>query len=165
MGKLGPEALAELVDRHAAALELFALQWTESAADVVQLAFVRLAALPTVPDRIPCWLYRAVRNGAISALRSETRRRKYEATVAETRPTWFDAGIDDRLDAALASQALASLPQAERECIVARLWGGLTFQEIAEVLEISSSTAHRLYEAGLKSMREKLGVTWLKNRA
>jgi RNA polymerase sigma-70 factor (ECF subfamily) len=37
------------------------------------------------------------------------------------------------------------------------LWGGLTFEEVAEIAGCSSSTAHRRYRAGLAHLRETLG--------
>ena len=57
--------------------------------------------------------------------------------------------------------ALDELSNEKREVVIARIWGGLTFEEIAEVAEISSSEAHRRYEAALASLRKRLGVTWL----
>lgn len=158
-----PESLGSLLDRHAAALELFARQWTTTAPDVVQNAFVKLASQLQPPDQVVPWLYRVVRNGAIAAARSESRRRRHESNTAQLRPNWFIQSPDDRIDAEAASAALAQLPQPHREVIVARLWGGLSFQEIADLLEISSSTAHRHYEAGLSNLREKLGAAWHQN--
>ena len=164
MNKLGVEELGRLIDRHAAALELFARQWTEAAApDVVQAAFVKLASCPPTNDQVVPWLYRVVRNGAISAVRSESRRKRHEAIGMESRPDWFVSTPDDQIDAVEATKALAQLPHSQREVIVARLWGGLSFQEIADLLEISSSAAHRYYVAGLTTLRERLGVSWLKN--
>jgi hypothetical protein len=42
MGSLTPDLLGRLIDAHAAALELFAAQWTDRTADVVQEAFIQL---------------------------------------------------------------------------------------------------------------------------
>src|SRR5437773_1965365 len=42
--------------------------------------------------------------------------------------------------------------------VVAHLWGGLTFEEVAQLAGCSSSTAHRWYLAGLAALRERLGV-------
>ena len=39
----------------------------------------------------------------------------------------------------------------QREVIVAQLWGGLTFEQVGELMGSSSSTAHRLYQAGLNA--------------
>ena len=55
--------LGQLVDRHAAALELFARQWCDTPEDVVQEAFVKLAPQRTLPENPAAWLFRVVRNG------------------------------------------------------------------------------------------------------
>jgi DNA-directed RNA polymerase specialized sigma24 family protein len=54
--------------------------------------------------------------------------------------------------------ALGDLPLSQRESIVAHLWGGLTFEQIADVTGTSASTAHRQYQAGILELRERLGA-------
>jgi RNA polymerase sigma-70 factor (ECF subfamily) len=54
--------------------------------------------------------------------------------------------------------ALERLPAELREVIVARLWGGLTFDQIAAVFGCSASSAFRRFEAGIAALREVLGV-------
>jgi RNA polymerase sigma factor (sigma-70 family) len=155
-----PELLGQLLDRHGAALELYARQWCCTPEDVVQQAFVQLARQRPVPEQLATWLYRVVRNGAISASRSERRRRRHEASAAELTRSWFMPSgcgeLESGLDGGAATEALAGLAQDEREIIVAHRWGGLTFQEIGTVAGLSASTAHRRYVSGLQSLREKL---------
>jgi RNA polymerase sigma-70 factor (ECF subfamily) len=62
------------------------------------------------------------------------------------------------LDAESAAAALQHLPLDQREVIVAHLWGELTFEQIADLIGTSSSTAHRWYIAGLTTLRERLEV-------
>lgn len=164
MHEITPEFVARLFDGHAAALELYAAQWTDSAADIVQDAFVQLVKQSRTPDHPVAWLFRVVRNRAVSTIRSEGRRRRRESTVREVAPDWFVPNHDG-IDAATAALALQSLPDEEREVVITRIWGGLTFEEIAEVLGSSSSTVHRKYESALASLRERLGVTWLTTTA
>ena len=52
---------------------------------------------------------------------------------------------------------MQQLPLEEREVMIAHLWGGLTFEEIADVMSTSSSSAHRLYSKGLTALRVLLG--------
>jgi len=59
--------LGRLVDRHAAALELYARQWCDTPEDVVQEAFLKLASQRSLPDKPAAWLFRVVRNGALNA--------------------------------------------------------------------------------------------------
>lgn len=158
MPAAGPELLGRLLDAHGAALALYARQWCITPEDVVQDAFVQLARQPQLPDQAVAWLYRVVRNGAISAARSANRRRHHEAAVAARAEQWFTPAPENALDVATATRVLECLPIELRETIVARLWGGLSFEQIAELSGTSSSTAHRRYAAGLSELRERLGV-------
>lgn len=153
---VGPGLLGRLLDRHAAAMELYARQWCRTPEDVVQQAFVQLARQKCVPENVVTWLYRVVRNGAISAGRSEARRQRHETVAATMAASWFVPTEPPGLDGAAATSALESLSAEEREVIVAHLWGGLTFQEIAAITGLSSSSAHRRYEQGIKALRSKL---------
>jgi RNA polymerase sigma-70 factor (ECF subfamily) len=155
---MSPEVLGRLLDQHSAPLILYARQWCTAAEDVVQDAFLKLVAQKPPPVRVLPWLYRVVRNAAISAGRSERRRRRHEAAAASRTPAWFAAVDATALDVAAATQALQALQLEQREIIVAHLWGGLTFEQIAEVTGCSSSTAHRSYIAGLTALRERLRV-------
>ena len=71
-------------------------------------------------------------------------------------PAWFVPSEAGQLDADAARAALAKLPLEHREIIVAHLWGGLTFEQIAALVGASSSTAHRRYLEGLATLRERL---------
>jgi RNA polymerase sigma factor (sigma-70 family) len=124
---------------------------------------VALARQRVVPDRVVPWLYRVVRNGAITVARRTRRRRRREERVASmeavTHDPWF-ASTDDQMDAQRASQLLADLDGESRETIVARLWGGLTFEEIAQLQGCSLSTTYRRYQIGLARLQERLEPRW-----
>jgi RNA polymerase sigma-70 factor (ECF subfamily) len=156
------ESLGSLIDRHAAALELFARQWCDEPEDVVQEAFVKLAAQSPTPLNPAAWLFRTVRNGAINAGIAKRRRRRHEAEAAAEVPSWFETGATARsralVDPESAQAALAVLPLEQREVIVAHLWGGLTFDQVAELAGFSAGSTHRLYQAGLMALRAHLGV-------
>jgi RNA polymerase sigma-70 factor (ECF subfamily) len=154
-----PELLGRLLDDHAAALVLYARQWCAAPEDVVQEAFLKLALQKVKPSSPVAWIFRVVRNGALSAARSDRRRRHHESQAASQAAPWLEAGDHSGLDAEAATSALQALPLEQREVIVAHLWGGLTFEQIGELAGCSSSTAHRWFLAGLASLREKLGET------
>jgi len=155
---MGPELLGRLVDQHAAALVLYARQWCPTPEDVVQEALLKLAALPAAPPHVVPWLYAVVRHAALDAARAARRRRRHEARAAEQAPAWFAPADGRGLDAAAAADALTGLPPEEREVVVAHVWGGLTFEQIGEVIGASASTAYRRYAAGLAALRTTLGV-------
>jgi RNA polymerase sigma-70 factor (ECF subfamily) len=156
---MGPQDLGRLIDEHAGALMLYARQWCCCPEDVVQEAFVRLSSQRFPPDNVVAWLHRVVRNAAVSAARSESRRQRHEGVAAARRPSWFLPSEGMALDAVAATAALECLPIDLRETVVAHLWGGLTFEEVGELAGVSSSTAHRRYLQALASLRERLRVT------
>jgi RNA polymerase sigma-70 factor (ECF subfamily) len=158
MNPVSPQLLTRLLDEHGAALVLYAQQWCDTPEDVVQEALLRLVRQTEVPENVVGWIYRVVRNGAISASRSAGRRWRRETLAAHCGEPWFEASDAERLDAAAVTAVLRELPIEQRETIVARLWGGLSFKQIAELTASSTSTVHRRYEAGLSALRERLGV-------
>jgi len=149
--------LGQLVDEHAASLELYARQWCAAPEDVVQDAFLKLVTQKQMPRNVVPWLFRVVRNQAISVLRSAQRRRRHETLAAELHPCLFSES-PAALDPDVATHALQNLPEEQREVITLHLWGGLTFAEIAEVIDSSTSTVNRWYLIGINHLREKLGV-------
>jgi RNA polymerase sigma-70 factor (ECF subfamily) len=148
--------LGQLVDRHAAALILYARQWCAAPEDVVQEAFLKLVTQSRPPAAPVPWLYRVVRTRAISAARSAQRRRQHEAEAARRVEAWFVPETEHALDAAALAEALTALPAEPREVITLHLWGGLTFAEISDVLGCSPSSAHRSYQAALAQLRERI---------
>jgi len=153
MPRIEPTVLGDLYRQHAPALRLYARQWGSGAEDLVQIAFMRLAQQSLPPGSVLPWLYSVVRNEALSALRSTVRRRQREQERSSPE-AWFDTA-GSRLDAAEIACSLAKLPLELREVIVARIWGGLAFEEIATLIGSSLATAHRRYEAGLERLRER----------
>jgi RNA polymerase sigma factor (sigma-70 family) len=158
MDSVSQELLTRLLGEHGTRLVLYAQQWCSTPQDVVQEAYIRLMRQRPAPSCPTAWLYRVVRNGAISASRSEARRTQHEATAAGRREAWFTPSSAEQIDATSAVEALKSLPIAQRETIVLRLWSELSFEQIAELTETSISTAHRRYGEALAAMQDKLRV-------
>jgi RNA polymerase sigma-70 factor (ECF subfamily) len=157
MNPPGPELLGQLLDGHLPALTLLARRWCGAPEDVVQEAFFELARQREWPKDPAAWLYRVVRNGAISAGQAETRRRRHETAAAAIARGWFADSPDVTIDAQAAAAALANLDRERRDVIVAHVWGGLSFSQIAEVLDSSTSAVHRKYQSGLATLRDLIG--------
>ena len=159
--RVTPELLGRLLDEQGGALALYAAQWTDAADDCVQEALIELARQQTVPANPVAWLYRVVRNRAISSFRSARRRERREALASRLRPRDVvgENASEPAFDADELAAALGALPDDMREAVVARTWSGLGFEQIAALAGCSTSTAHRRYEAGLLALRERLDVS------
>jgi RNA polymerase sigma-70 factor (ECF subfamily) len=151
-----PRQLGDLIDRLGPALVLYARQWAAAQEDVVQDAFLKLVEARSPPVDPAAWLFTVVRNRAMDLAKADRRRVRREQAAAPDR--WFVEPDIDGLDADRAVAALERLPAELREVIVARLWGGLTFEQIAAVSGSSASSAFRRFEAGIAALRETLGV-------
>ena len=141
-------------------LILFARQWVcchADAEDVFHTAFVRFwRQRHRVRDPIP-FLYTCVRRAAANWRRERGRREKRERAVnpepvfAIDRDRLAEAETDQAIE-----EALLRLSDEQREVVVMRIWGELTFPQIGEVLSVSSSTADTRYRSGLKRLRLEL---------
>lgn len=153
-----PSRLATYFEAHSAQLVLYARQFVDRAAaeDVVHDAFAALLSQARQPDDVRAWLFRAVRNGAISRKRSWWRRLRRERAVSESRGEMFESRAEDLLDATAAQEALCDLPQEQREVVVLRIWGQLGFTEIARLVDASVSTVHGRYSTAIATMKRRL---------
>src|SRR5438132_10221442 len=96
---MGAELLGRLFDQYAAALVLYARQWCATPEDVVQEALLKLVAQRSTPAQPVAWLYKVVRNAAISAARSARRRQRHESEASTRFPSWFVPTEGTELDA------------------------------------------------------------------
>jgi len=150
--------LAQWFEAHNRPLALYARQWLDdhAAADAVQDAFVKLLAQKRRPDDVRAWLFRTVRNAALNELRRRHTRRRHAELIAANRPQWFQPPLGEELDARAAQQALRQLPADQSELIVMRIWGQMTYEQMAGVIGEAVSTIHGRYSAALESLRKKM---------
>lgn len=145
-------------------LLLFARQWLPSvsdAEDVVQTAFIRFwRKQPAASSEHYPLLYAAVRTAALDLLRRDGRRARREIEMAqeslENGVAFFQPDFAQGEAAVAVSAALQRLPDAQREVVVLRIWGELTFQQIAGVLGESINTVAARYRYGLEALRRVL---------
>lgn len=156
MQAVDPRTLDHLIRTHGPALVLYSRQFCNSPEDAVQDAFIQLMSQANEPEQVLPWLFRTVRNRSLNLSRSASRRQRHEQSLGSDRQTWFDDRVEQAMDAESAVQALKRLDRDQRETVIARIWGGLSFDQIAELTETSTSTAFRRYERGLVELRAEL---------
>ena len=158
MAELGFANLGRWYDELGSALALYARQVGEphEAEDVVQEVFLRLMAQRVAPHDVKAWLFRAVRNEAISRGRSRRRRKLRERRQAVGRVELFEPRADDLLDARAAQAALERLDADQRELVVLRIWADMTLDQIARTTGLSVATVFRRYRAALAAIRKEM---------
>ena len=162
-------------DEHAAALVLLARQWVPSRADaedVVRDAFVRCwrsdrrqhehsqheqnGHRQRIGDPA-AYLYACVKRCALDWQRSRSLQlRREQATARPEAESLFAGSLEQDERRSAVEAALRALPESQSEVLVMRIWGGLTFPQIAAALEISENTAASRYRYALARLREQL---------
>jgi RNA polymerase sigma factor (sigma-70 family) len=157
-------ALAELYDRFgnlAYATALRTLRDAALAQDAVQDAF--LQAWRSAPrfhaekGSARVWLLTLVHRRAVDLVRREQRRRTVpEADAPEARTAGADEAVWLTLERTRVQNALAQLPDQQREVLELAYWGGFTQSELAERLAQPLGTIKSRMFAGLARLRDLL---------
>ena len=126
------------------------------AEDAVHEVFCRHLRLERAPENLTAYALRSVRNAAIDLVRRNAR-------VVELDPDGFFDPAAGPLETAQArefrlraEEAMAGLPEDERETILQHIYADLTFREIAELLGVPLATAASRYRRGMERLRERL---------
>lgn len=147
------DAYEVLVRRHRGRIYRIALRMLgnphdaeDIAQDVVIQVWTALAGF-TGASSYTTWLYRIVVNRCLN----KTRRRRWTRPVLDTDPPPM-AGAEDtvvaRLRAQATMEAIAALPADQRTVIVLHQLEGLSYQEVAAVLNVSEDAVRgRLHRA------------------
>jgi RNA polymerase sigma-70 factor (ECF subfamily) len=146
-----PRDLARWYDEHAQALFAFLLNLTRNEADTRDL-------LQAAVRDERGFLLRMAHNLAVDLVRRrDTRARNYEAFAAEAVAVFAPAAdADEQVFRARLTEALGELPVEQRAVVHLKLWEGLTFEAIAELLDVPLNTAASRYRYGLDKLRERL---------
>jgi RNA polymerase sigma-70 factor (ECF subfamily) len=147
-------------DAYGRRLLLFARQWASSAADaedIVQEAYYRFWRSDYRNDAdAHVQLFAMVRRAGLDATRKRLRREARERAASEDPGSWFVVPDDSRETSREVEYALSQLPAEQREVVVLKIWGELTFEQIARSLQISPNTAASRYRYGLQALRKSL---------
>jgi RNA polymerase sigma-70 factor, ECF subfamily len=142
----------ELYERHGRALLAYAcalLRDPSTAEDVLHQVFLNVlrgrAAIDGEPLR---YLFRAVRNTALNHIRGQS----HDVELNEA--LWLESPDGSHETAIALQSALRMLPPEQREVVVLKIWGQLTFEEAAAVVGVSPNTAASRYRYGLEKLKE-----------
>jgi RNA polymerase sigma-70 factor (ECF subfamily) len=128
---------------------------------VLQEGFSKLARRPHLGSQIQdarAFLLKLAHNVVIDrSRRRSARQRNYDQLAQETLSLFAptedpDVGVFRQS----LTQALQELPIDQRLVVHLKLWEGLTFEAIAEMLNVPANTAASRYRYGLDKLRDRL---------
>jgi RNA polymerase sigma-70 factor, ECF subfamily len=158
------DAFAFLYDNFGTTLFKMAFRITrnrEEAEDAVQNMFAGVArnrtSLTTVKN-FRAYLFTCLRNAAATISTQSARNRSAIKRVGAE----VSQGTQSKTASEISRQPLAEyydrLPAQQRDVLSMKIDGGLTFEAIGQILEISANTAASRYRYGLEKIRSALGA-------
>jgi RNA polymerase sigma-70 factor (ECF subfamily) len=161
LADLEAEEWRRWLHEHGAALVLFARQWSATrsdAEDAVQDGFIRFWRNRHEARDPLANLYTCVRSCAMDIGRSGRRRGTRERAFSSKNreESAFEYSVERAEREAMIETALNQLPGDQREVVVMKLWGGLTFAQIADAIGAPLPTVASRYRYALGRLRGEL---------
>jgi RNA polymerase sigma-70 factor, ECF subfamily len=161
-----PETFGAIYDRHAPTVLRFlgrraGAEVAESLlADVFRVAFERRKAFDSARESALPWLYGIGANLLLKHRRSEARRLRASARMAAGRALADGragaAALEARVLFPRVAEAIESLPLGEREALLLFAWEELSYQSVAEALELPIGTVRSRLSRARARLRELL---------
>jgi RNA polymerase sigma-70 factor (ECF subfamily) len=151
----------QLIESDGPALVLLARQHARSldeAEDAVQEGLMRAWQRRSAVNDLRAYAFTCVRSAALDQGKSQRRRERREDRVREAAPEtgWLTAAPEQQETRAHLEAALKELPEQQREVVVMKVWGGLSFAQIGEAAGVPLNTAASRYRYALERLRELL---------
>ena len=162
---LQSRAWKDWLREHSSRLYVYARQRSQSrqdAEDIIQDALIRLWGYQEQRDCVPPDLplaYSVLRFVAMDHTKKVGRKKRKEDAVVylhDQEDYWLDTNAEDDEEALMLRQAVDKLGEKLREVVTLKIWGGLTFSQIAEAMTISPNTAASRYRYALEQLERKL---------
>src|SRR6478609_6877173 len=161
-----PEWVLAALQKHEAALLRYAasLVGETRAQDVVQDTFLRLCSQPpeSVRDHLAAWLFTVCRNRAREIRRADRRVavKTEEVEEKDDMRESPDSGPIAKLERAenlsRVAEAMAALPKKQREALRLKVEAGLSYKDIAEVMNLSVGNVGFILHQAIARVRESI---------
>ena len=114
------------------------------------------------PDSVKNYLYKSLRNTLLRKIKTEE---KYAGIGTEEYPSGFEVSYNDKAGLALEEKEfrqkvkaiINTLPPRQKEIIYLRFYEELSYDEIADIMSISTNSAYKLLYKALDNLQYTLG--------
>ncbi|PCH58959.1 MAG: hypothetical protein COC19_08015 [SAR86 cluster bacterium] len=155
--RFGFNQLERLLAKHHQTFYISALSITKNRAaaeDAVHEALLSVSALTSDVDDLKAYVFKVIRNKAKRYVGQSAR-----LVAADTVTEIIDSASMAHEDSVFLEQMLRHIEVLDKETqqvIIMKLFAGLTFNEIAEVMARSVNTVASWYRRGISQLQEKL---------
>ena len=159
------EYFAEIYELFAQKIYAFIFYKTfhrETAEDLTSQTFTRalekICSFNPRKGNFNSWIYAIARNSVVDFYRTKKDSKNIDDIFDLADPTDIPAEFAQKNDFAEIRAALRKISPRQREIILLRIWEGLKFREIAEVLEKSEAAVKMDFARGLRNLKKEIVV-------
>lgn len=153
-------ALEKVIQQDGKGLMAYALTVTnntQDAEDAIQDALSRvLGRRLDYIENLRAYVYKSVRGAALNNLRGRIRRQRREKETAPSPACVFQEPASRREEITALNQALTLLSQEQQEVVILKIWGGLSFSQIADVVGSTRDTAASRYRYAVTTLKREM---------
>lgn len=150
-------SLVQLFETKQKQLYIAALSITQdraSAEDAVLDAMLAVSELKQAPDDLLAYLYRTVRNKALHSSKQSARLTSDSACSNFIASNSYAA--EEQVFVSQILEQLKTLESNQQQVLIMKLFGDLTFDEIAEITSSNPNTVASWYRRGLQKLKESI---------
>jgi len=131
----------------------------EAAKEIVQEAFLKLLQSKDVAnENVQAWLFRECRCRAIDQWRKNRRVSHFNEDEMGFSPSNPLHDLETQRDLVVMNQAIARLSPRHREALFLKYKDGLSYKEIAEVMELTATNVGFILHEAMTALREAADV-------
>lgn len=162
------EAFAELYSEYAKKIYSFVyyrVQHVQTAQDATSTVFMkaleRIGSYDAEKGKFSSWLYQIARNTVIDLFRAQMPMENIDNVwdITDGTDIAHDAEIHEQLRQV--REKLGDLSEEQRNLIVMRVWDGLSYREIAEILGKTETNCRVSFSRAIRSLRKKVLIALL----
>ena len=162
--ELETDWIRDVLEEYQAVLTRYAMRITgdlEKARDVAQDTFLQLCTQEParIEGHLAQWLYTVCRNRALDVKRKESRMmvlQEVEGLIAVDQAKSPSQQVETREMVTQVLTALNQLTPNQQEVIRLKFQDGLSYREIGQITELSTSNVGFLIHTGIKKLRQKI---------
>jgi len=154
------EAFGELYNKYIKKIYNFIYYKTyhqEIAEDLTSITFTkaleRIESFNETQSNFSTWLYTIARNGVIDYFRTEKDLLNIDDVWDLTNNDDFEVNIDNKIKLESLREYLKNLNAEKREIIILKVWEGLNYQEIAEIIGKSENNCKMIFSRTIRKLR------------
>ena len=137
----------------------------ETAEDIVSLVFLKavekLDTFKSNKDTFQAWLYQVARNTVIDYYRTRKQASNIDDYWSLTDSIDTERDVDVKIKLEQVDGYLKKLKPLQREIIIMRVWQGMSYREIAEIIGKREASAKMMFSRSIKKLREEMPLEML----